>query len=152
MDKIELNKCQKDKIAEICAEFGNAPGELINVLHKCQGHFGYLPEEVQREIARNLHIPVAKVYGVVTFYSFFTMQPKGRHSISVCMGTACYVRGAESVLEELKKELKIDVGGVTPDLRGRLRSGTRDAGGRESLRPSGTQADQGYPRPVRMTF
>ena len=111
MDKIELNKCQKDK----CAEFGNAPGELINVLHKCQGHFGYLPEEVQREIARNLHIPVAKVYGVVTFYSFFTMQPKGRHSISVCMGTACYVRGAEGVLEELKKELKIDVGGVTPD-------------------------------------
>ena len=121
MDKIELNKCQKDKIAEICAEFGNAPGELINVLHKCQGHFGYLPEEVQREIARNLHIPVAKVYGVVTFYSFFTMQPKGRHSISVCMGTACYVRGAEGVLEELKKELKIDVGGVTPDGKSRSR-------------------------------
>ena len=145
MDKIELNKCQKDKIAEICAEFGNAPGELINVLHKCQGHFGYLPEEVQREIARNLHIPVAKVYGVVTFYSFFTMQPKGRHSISVCMGTACYVRGAESVLEELV------LPGV-PALRGRLRSGTRDAGGRESLRPSGTQADQGYPRPVRIAF
>ena len=70
---------------------------------------------MQREIARCLHIPVAKVYGVVTFYSFFTMQPKGRHSISVCMGTACYVRGAEGVLEELKKELKIDVGGVTPD-------------------------------------
>ena len=129
MDKIELNKCQKDKIAEICAEFHNSPGELINVLHKTQGHFGYLPEEVQREIARclhipvakvygiarNLHIPVAKVYGVVTFYSFFTMQPKGRHSISVCMGTACYVRGAEGVLEEIKKELKIDVGGVTPD-------------------------------------
>lgn len=115
MDKIELNKCQKDKIAEICAEFRNSPGELINVLHKCQGHFGYLPEEVQREIARNLNIPVAKVYGVVTFYSFFTMQPKGRHSISVCMGTACYVRGAEGVLEELKKELGIDVGGVTPD-------------------------------------
>ena len=115
MDKIELNKCQKDKIAEICAEFHNFPGELINVLHKTQGHFGYLPEEVQREIARCLHIPVAKVYGVVTFYSFFTMQPKGRHSISVCMGTACYVRGAEGVLEEIKKELKIDVGGVTPD-------------------------------------
>ena len=132
MDKIELNKCQKDKIAEICAEFHNSPGELINVLHKTQGHFGYLPEEVQREIARNLHIPVAKVYGVVTFYSFFTMQPKGRHSISVCMGTACYVRGAEGVLEE------------------RLRSGSRDARGREGLRPSGTQADQGHPSPVRV--
>ena len=103
MDKIELNKCQKDKIAEICAEFHNSPGELINVLHKAQGHFGYLPEEVQREIARCLHIPVAKVYGVVTFYSFFTMQPKGRHSISVCMGTACYVRGAEGVLEERRR-------------------------------------------------
>ena len=162
MDKIELNKCQKDKIAEICAEFHNSPGELINVLHKTQGHFGYLPEEVQREIARCLHIPVAKVYGVVTFYSFFTMQPKGRHSISVCMGTACYVRGAEGVLEEIKKELKIDVGGVTPDgprreilpgvpaLRGRLRSGSRDARGREGLRPSGTQADQGHPSPVRV--
>ena len=140
MDKIELNKCQKDKIAEICAEFHNSPGELINVLHKTQGHFGYLPEEVQREIARNLHIPVAKVYGVVTFYSFFTMQPKGRHSISVCMGTACYVRGAEGVLEDP---------GV-PALRGRLRSGSRDARGREGLRPSGAQADQGHPRPVRV--
>lgn len=115
MNKTELNQCQKDRIAEICSEFGNAPGELINVLHKCQGHFGYLPEEVQREIAKNLNIPVAKVYGVVTFYSFFTMQPKGRHSISVCMGTACYVRGAENVLEELKKELGIEVGGVTSD-------------------------------------
>ena len=115
MSKIELNKCQIDKIAEICSEFGNNPGELISILHKSQGYFGYLPEEVQIEIAKNLNIPVAKVYGVVTFYSFFTMKPKGRHSISVCMGTACYVRGAENVLEELKKELGIDVGGVTED-------------------------------------
>lgn len=115
MSKIELQQCQKDKIAEICKEFRNDPGELINVLHKCQGEFGYIPEEVQREVAKGLKITPAQVYGVVTFYSFFTMIPKGKHSVSVCMGTACYVRGAENVLEELKKELKIEVGGVTPD-------------------------------------
>lgn len=115
MAKIELQKCHKDKIAEICAKFGNKPGELINVLHGCQGEFGYLPEEVQREIAKNLNMPISKVYGVVTFYSFFTMTPKGKHAISVCLGTACYVRGSEAILDELKKELKIEVGGVTED-------------------------------------
>lgn len=115
MGKIEFQKCHKDKIAAICSEFGNKQGELINVLHRCQGEFGYLPEEVQREIASNLKMPVAKVFGVVSFYSFFTMTPKGKHTVSVCMGTACYVRGAEAVLDELKKELKIDVGGVTAD-------------------------------------
>lgn len=113
--KIELQKCHIDKIAEICNEFGNNPGELINVLHKCQGFFGYLPEEIQREIAKNLNMPVSKVYGVVTFYSFFTMTPKGKHAISVCLGTACYVRGAEGILDELKKILKIEVGGITDD-------------------------------------
>ena len=115
MSKIELNNCQKDKIAEICAEYNNNPGELINVLHKCQGYFGYLPEEVQREIAKCLNIPVSKVYGVVSFYSFFTMKPKGKHSVSVCLGTACYVRGAEDILEEVKKQLNINVGDVTED-------------------------------------
>ncbi|MFA7116709.1 MAG: NADH-quinone oxidoreductase subunit NuoE [Bacteroidales bacterium] len=115
MAKIELQKCQIEKIAEICKEFDNKEGDLINVLHKVQGAFGYLPEEVQREIAKHLNIPVSKVYGVVTFYSFFTMTPKGKHSISVCLGTACYVRGAEGILDEVKKELGIDVGGVTDD-------------------------------------
>lgn len=115
MSNIKLTDSQKQKIEEICASFNNDPGELINVLHKTQGVFGYLPEEVQREIAKNLGIPVAKVYGVVTFYSFFTMTPKGKHAISVCMGTACYVRGAEKVVDEVKKQLKINVGEVTPD-------------------------------------
>ena len=115
MSKIELQKCQKDRIAAICKEFDNNPGELINILHKAQSEFGYLPSEVQKEIAKNLKVSVAHVYGVVTFYSFFTMTPKGKYSVSVCMGTACYVRGAENVLEELKKELGIEVGGVTED-------------------------------------
>ncbi|MEZ7884955.1 NADP-reducing hydrogenase subunit HndA [bioreactor metagenome] len=110
-----MQDCHIQAIKEICASFNNAPGELINVLHKVQGEFGYLPEDVQREVAKNLNISVAKVYGVVTFYSFFTMTPKGRHAISVCMGTACYVRGAEKVVDQLKEELKIKVGGVTED-------------------------------------
>jgi NADP-reducing hydrogenase subunit HndA len=113
--KVELKKDQVDKIREICKSFDNQGGELINVLHKVQGNFGYLPAEVQEVVAQELDVSVAKVYGVVTFYSFFTMLPKGKHPISICTGTACYVRGAEKVLEELKKELKIEVGETTGD-------------------------------------
>lgn len=111
----KLNDCQKKTIKDICASFGNKPGELINVLHQTQEHFGYLPEEIQNEVAICLNIPLAKVYGVVSFYSFFTMQPKGKYPISVCLGTACYVRGSEKIVEELEKELNIKVGGVTAD-------------------------------------
>ncbi len=115
MSTFKLQDSHIKSIKSICESFDNDPGELINVLHKCQGEFGFLPEDVQREIAANLKISVAKVYGVVSFYSFFTMTPKGRHAISVCMGTACYVRGAEKVVDEFKKELNIKVGGVTED-------------------------------------
>jgi NADH-quinone oxidoreductase subunit E/NADP-reducing hydrogenase subunit HndA len=113
--KIELRQEDVNKIKEICASFNNDPQELINVLHKCQEHFGYLPAEVQEVISNELVVPVAKVYGVVTFYSFFTMTPKGKHPVSICMGTACYVRGAEKVLEEFKKELNLQVGQTTQD-------------------------------------
>ena len=113
--KVELRKDQIEKIKEICKSFNNAGGELINVLHKTQGTFGYLPAEVQEVIARELNVSVAKVSGVVTFYSFFTMLPKGKYPISICTGTACYVRGAEKVLEEFKKELEVKVGETTGD-------------------------------------
>lgn len=103
------------QVEAICDKFGNDPGELINILHEAQGIQGYLPEEMQRVIAARLGIPASKVYGVVTFYTFFTMTPKGRYPISVCMGTACYVRGAEKLLEELKRRLGIDVGETTAD-------------------------------------
>ncbi|MBP6364849.1 NADP-reducing hydrogenase subunit HndA [bioreactor metagenome] len=115
MSNLKLQECHIKSIHEICDSYKNDPGDLIKILHSAQTHFGYLPESVQREIAKKLKISVAKVYGVVTFYSFFTMTPKGRHAISVCMGTACYVRGAEKVLDELKKQLNIKVGGVTED-------------------------------------
>ena len=110
-----LQACQIKTIKDICKSFGNQAGELINILHKTQEAFGYLPAEVQSVIAGELNISEAKVYGVVTFYAFFAMKPKGKHKISVCMGTACYVRGADKVVDELKKELKINVGEVTPD-------------------------------------
>lgn len=113
--KVELRKDQIEKIHGFCDEFNNAHGELINVLHKTQSEFGYLPAEVQEVIADKMGMPVAKVYGVVTFYSFFTMIPKGEFPISICTGTACYVRGAENVLAEFKKQLDIEVGETSAD-------------------------------------
>jgi NADH-quinone oxidoreductase subunit E/NADP-reducing hydrogenase subunit HndA len=113
--KVKLKEKDVEQLTQVCKEFNNEPGELINVLHKAQGIFGYLPAEVQEVVAREMRVSVAKVYGVVTFYSFFTMTPKGRHPISICTGTACYVRGAEKVLDEFKKRLNIKVGETSPD-------------------------------------
>ncbi|MBN2613725.1 MAG: NADH-quinone oxidoreductase subunit NuoE [Bacteroidales bacterium] len=113
--KVELKKNQVDKIKEICKSFNNNPGELINALHKVQSTFGYLPAEVQEVVSQEMDVPLSKVYGVVTFYSFFSMIPKGKYPISICTGTACYVRGAETVLQEFKKELGIEVGETTAD-------------------------------------
>jgi NADP-reducing hydrogenase subunit HndA len=115
MPKIKLSEHTIDIVKDACKEFGNKESELINVLHTVQGKLGYLPAEVQEIIATELKMSVAKVYGVVTFYSFFTMIPQGEHPISICMGTACYVRGAEQVLAELKHRLNIEVGQTTPD-------------------------------------
>lgn len=115
MPKIKLTEYATNLIKEVCASFGNKEGELINVLHQVQHKFGYLPAEVQELIAKELNTSSAKVYGVVTFYSFFTMLPQGENPISVCMGTACYVRGAEQVLDEFKRQLKINAGETTAD-------------------------------------
>jgi NADP-reducing hydrogenase subunit HndA len=103
------------KIEAICKEFNNDKGELINVLHKTQNTFGYLPEDVQEIIAENLNTSLAHVYGVVSFYSFFTMTPRGKHPINICKGTACYVRGAEKIIDELKTLLDINIGETTKD-------------------------------------
>ena len=111
MSEIKLACEVAEQVKAICDKHGNLPGELINILHVQ----GYLPEEMQRLIAHKLNIPVSKVYGVVTFYTFFTMTPKGKYPISVCMGTACYVRGSEKLLEEFKRVLGIEVGETTPD-------------------------------------
>jgi NADH:ubiquinone oxidoreductase subunit E len=104
-------------LKKIIAEYKGKPGGLILVLHKAQNLFGYLPRQVQRQIADGLDIPLSEVAGVVTFYSFFTMVPKGRHGIKVCLGTSCYVRGGQRLLGELQKKLGVPVGGTTDDRR-----------------------------------
>ena len=93
----------------------NEPGALMPVLHEAQNIYGYLPAEVQTVIAEELNLPLAEVYGVATFYSQFTLQPKGKHRISVCLGTACYVKGSDKILEAIEKELRITCGECTPD-------------------------------------
>ena len=103
------------RIGELAAEYRGKEGSLIQVLHMAQGIYGYLPIEVQKVIADTLDIPLAEVAGVVTFYSFFSTQPRGRHTIRVCLGTACYVRGAEKVLDEFQRQLEIKIGETTPD-------------------------------------
>ncbi|MCL2373376.1 MAG: NAD(P)H-dependent oxidoreductase subunit E [Defluviitaleaceae bacterium] len=90
-------------------------GALITVLHKAQGIFGFLPVEVQNHVAKKLDIPASKVYGVVTFYSYFTMTKKGKYRVNICMGTACFVLGAGDILNEFAKEIGVQSGGTTED-------------------------------------
>lgn len=103
------------ELEQFINELPEKKGALIAVLHKAQSIFGYLPKEVQVFVGEKLNIPASQVYGVVSFYSFFTMVPKGKYPISVCLGTACYVRGADKVLDAFKKEVGIEVGQTTPD-------------------------------------
>ena len=103
------------KLDEIIDKYRGKPGALIPVLQEAQELVGYLPPVVQRHVARGLKLPVSEVHGVVSFYSFFTMKPKGKHNVRVCLGTACYVKGAEEIVKKMREGLKIDVGGITKD-------------------------------------
>lgn len=103
------------KLDAIIAKYKNTRGALIPVLHEAQEVYGYLPLEVQRAIAEQLNIPLAEVYGVVSFYTQFSINPKGKYRINVCMGTACYVKGANEILDKFKTMLSIDVGECTED-------------------------------------
>ena len=115
MNKDKLSCAAVAQIEAICDEYNNKEGELVNILKDTQAHLGYLPLPAQRLIARRLQIPAQRVYGVVSFYAFFTMEPKGKYPIAVCLGTACYVRGAEKLLDEFQRILGIEVGQTTPD-------------------------------------
>ena len=106
---------QEKKLREIIAQNKGQKGALMPILQQAQGLYGYLPIEVQTIIAQELKVSLSEVYGVVTFYAQFTLNPKGVNQISVCMGTACYVKGAQSVLVKLEEELGISEGGITPD-------------------------------------
>ena len=103
------------QIQEMIDATGGQAGALIRVLQQAQGLIGYLPVPVLKTISKDLKVPISEVYGIVSFYHFFTMVPKGRHVIQVCMGTSCYVKGGQRLLDALKKDLGLEPEEITPD-------------------------------------
>ena len=104
-----------EQIVEVINKYEAKPSNLIMILHAAQGIYGYLPYIVQKFIADKMNLSVSEISGVVSFYSFFSTTPKGKHTILVCLGTACYVRGSKKVLESLQKHLNVEVSGTTED-------------------------------------
>lgn len=111
----DCNKVMWEELDRVIAKYRAERGALIPVLHEAQKIFGYLPYEVQDHIAEELDVPMAKVYGVVTFYSQFSLKKKGKYKINVCMGTACYVKGAAEIMRKFQERLSLDVGECTED-------------------------------------
>lgn len=111
----DLPKEKFDELETFINNLETTKGALIEILHKAQNIFGYLPRDVQLYVARKLGIPGAEVFGVVSFYSYFTTKPRGKHTISVCMGTACFVRGSDKIIERLKEKLGIESNEITED-------------------------------------
>lgn len=104
------------ELEQVIEEYRGMEGALIMILHKAQEIYGYLPEDVQRTVAKALDIPLTDVYGVATFYSYFSLTPRGKYRIAVCMGTACYVRGAGELLSAFERELGVKSGETTEDM------------------------------------
>lgn len=108
-------KEQEEQLKAVIADHKDMEGAAIPVLHKAQEIYGYLPLEVQEMIAEGLNVPLAEIYGIVTFYAQFSLYPKGEYQIAVCMGTACYVKGSGDILDKIKEKLGIEVGQCTAD-------------------------------------
>ncbi len=111
----EISGEEWEKIDQVIDKFKDRHGILIPVLKEVQDICGYLPKKVQHRIAQGLQLPASQVYGVVSFYAFFTTIPRGKHIIRVCLGTACYVRGSKQILDNLQRQLDVEVGGITRD-------------------------------------
>lgn len=114
-EKIEALDKEIIDYIDKCNKYDYSKSYLIAVLHKVQSKYGYLSKEHMEEVAQRLNIPTAKVSGVATFYHFFRLSPRGKYTVAVCMGTACFVKGADKVLDTFKKELGVDFGEVTHD-------------------------------------
>ena len=104
-----------EETKEILEKFPKEKDQLIMILNEVQEKYGYIPKQAQMVISEELSIPMAEIYGVITFYSRFTLEPKGKYNISICLGTACFVKGSQSILDRAKERLKIEPGQVTPD-------------------------------------
>ena len=113
--KSEFTAAELSTVDAIIEQYRSKPGSLIPVLEDVQDALGYLPASIQKKIALGLGVPFSEVYGVVTFYSFFTMVPRGKHTVKCCLGTACYVRGGKKILEKLSGTLGIEPGETTAD-------------------------------------
>ena len=110
-----LNAAAVKQIEEICGRYKDEKTPLMMILSDIQNEYGYIPLEVQEVVSRNTGISVAEIYGVVTFYSFFSLTPKGKYVIGCCLGTACYVKGAQNVIDKFSEILKIKPGETTED-------------------------------------
>jgi NADP-reducing hydrogenase subunit HndA len=106
---------QEKQLKEVIAELKDVKGALMPVMQKAQDIYGYLPIEVQRMIADGMNVPMEKVYGIATFYAQFALNPKGKYTIGVCLGTACYVKNAQDVFDKCREVLGIEAGGITED-------------------------------------
>ena len=116
MGNCKCGSCEKDEALEKILEvYKRDKDNLIQILNEVQEHYGYIPKSAQMRVAEYLGLALAEVYGVVTFYSFFTMEPKGANVINVCLGTACFVRGSGKILEKLEELLQIKNGETTKD-------------------------------------
>jgi NADH-quinone oxidoreductase subunit E len=102
---------------EILARHPRVSGNVIAILHEVQSRYGHLPEDVLRHVARETRIPITRLYGIATFYHLFSLEPMGRHRIHVCLGTACHVKGARRILDDVERRLGVKAGETTPDLR-----------------------------------
>ena len=105
----------KEFFKKLYSEYLPEKDNLIQMLNEVQEHYGYVPKEAQQELSEYLGIPMAEIYGVITFYSRFSLKPKGKYNISVCLGTACFVKGSQKIMDRLQERLKIEVGETTPD-------------------------------------
>ncbi len=114
-EKAKIDPTKLEELGNFIESLETTKGALIEILHKAQEIFGYLPRDVQLYVARKLGIPCAEVFGVVSFYSYFTMKPSGKHTISVCMGTACFVRGSDKIISKIKEKLNVESNETTKD-------------------------------------
>ncbi len=115
LPKYDLSKKENTKVDKVILNHEKNRRSLIPVLQEIQDSVGFLPLDVQRKVARGIGVPEKDVYGVVTFYSFFTMVPRGKYNIRVCMGTACFVKGGKQITDSIRKGLQIEPGQTTPD-------------------------------------
>jgi len=115
MSRIKEEKGFSDELIAFITEWKSKPGNLIMILHRVQEEFGYISRESADTVALMLDIPLATIYGVLSFYHFFKLTKPGEHNIQVCLGTACYLKGGEGLVDEIKNLLGLELGGVTPD-------------------------------------